>query len=51
MIAYVRNDAGRLDVRDAILLEDVDAILELPRVGVSLPLAAVYGGLGMAGTV
>ena len=50
VMAYTRNDAGRLDVRDAILLEDVDAILELPRVGVSLPLAAVYGGLGMAGT-
>lgn len=44
-MAYARNAAGRLDIRDAILLEDVDRILELPGVGISIPLATIYHGL------
>ena len=45
-----RNDCGRLDTRDAILLEDVDTMLELTGARIPVPLAAVYGELGFAGS-
>ncbi len=48
VMVYTRNDNGRLDIRDAILLEDVDATLELSGVGISIPLGAIYGGLSFA---
>ena len=40
---YTRNDNGRLDIRDAILLEDAGASLSLPALGLSIPLEAIYG--------
>lgn len=43
VMVYTRNDNGRLDIRDAILLEDVDATLELAGAGISIPLVAIYG--------
>lgn len=46
VMVYTRNDNGRLDIRDAILLEDVDATLELGGAGISIPLAAIYAGPG-----
>ena len=45
IMVYVRNDNGRLDIRDAILLEDPNATLELPAVGISMPLSVIYDGL------
>jgi len=48
VMVYVRNGAGRLDIRDAILLEDVDAVPELPGIGIAVPLAAIYDGLDFA---
>jgi Uma2 family endonuclease len=44
VMVYTRNDNGRLDIRDAILLENLDATLELSGVGISIPLGAIYGG-------
>ena len=47
IMVYVRNDNGRLDIRDAVLLEDADATLELPGIGISMPLSAIYDGLDL----
>jgi Uma2 family endonuclease len=49
VMVYARNDLGRLDIRDAILLEDVGAILTLPKVNLSVPLSAIYGEAGSEG--
>jgi hypothetical protein len=46
-MVYVRNDNGRLDIRDAVLLEDADATLELPGIGISMPLSAIHDGLDL----
>lgn len=48
VMIYTRNDSGRLDIRDAVLLEDHDAVLQLSGVGISIPLAEIYRGLGGA---
>lgn len=47
-LVYRRDDAGRLGARNAVLLEGADAAIELPDLGVSLPFAALYEGLGSA---
>ena len=47
IMVYVRNDNGRLDIRDAVLLEDADATLELPGIGISMPLSVIYDGLDL----
>jgi hypothetical protein len=44
-MVYMRNDSGRLDIRDAVLLENPEATLELPGVGISMPLSIIYDGL------
>ena len=46
IMMYSRNDGGRLDIRDAMLLEDVGAKLPLPAAGIEIPLAEIYAGLG-----
>lgn len=46
VMMYSRNDNGRLDVRDAILLEELGATLGLPAAGIEVPLAEIYAGLG-----
>lgn len=48
VMVYTRNENGRLDIRDATLLEAVNTTLELPGAGISIPLAAIYDGLGFA---
>jgi Uma2 family endonuclease len=45
IMVYMRNDSGRLDIRDAVLLENPEATLELPGVGISMPLSIIYDGL------
>ncbi|WP_270938582.1 Uma2 family endonuclease [Falsiroseomonas oryzae] len=42
---YVRNDAGRLDIRDAQLIEGTDGAIGLPSLGVTLTLGALHEGL------
>jgi len=41
-LVYVRDDDGRLDIGAAALLEGMEASIELPELGVSLPFAALY---------
>jgi Uma2 family endonuclease len=48
VMVYTRNAAGRLDIRDAILLEALGDTLSLPAVGIDIPLVALYRGLGFA---
>ncbi len=45
IMVYVRNDNGRLDIRDAVLLEDPEATLDLPSIGISIPLSVIYHGV------
>jgi hypothetical protein len=48
VMVCARNDNGRLDIRDAILLEDIDATGVLASVGIAMPLTSIYAGLGSA---
>ena len=48
VMVYIRNASGRLDIRDAVLLEEHEAILELSDVGIAIPLAGIYSGLDFA---
>ncbi len=41
IMVYVRNDNGRLDIREAVLLEGLEAALELLGVGVLMPLSVI----------
>jgi len=50
IMVYMRNDNGRLDIRDAILLEDLDTTLALSGIGISIPVATIYGGLDFVGS-
>jgi Uma2 family endonuclease len=42
---YTRDEAGRLGIQSAVLLEGVGASIELPEFGLSLPFSALYEGL------
>lgn len=42
VMVYLRGESGRLDIEDAFLLEGLDAVLDLPSLGVSIPLSAIY---------
>ncbi len=42
---YVRSEAGRLDIRDAQLVEGAEGVIALPALGVTLTLGALHEGL------
>lgn len=42
---YTRNEAGRLDIRDAQLIEGAEGVIALPSLGVTLTLGALHEGL------
>lgn len=42
---YTRSEAGRLDIRDAQLVEGADGAIRLPSLGVALTLGALHEGL------
>jgi Uma2 family endonuclease len=42
VMVYTRGDNGRLDLRGAMLLTDIDEVIALPNIGLSLALAAIY---------
>lgn len=42
---YPRNDAGRLDIREAQLIEGPEGVISLPTLGVAIPLGALHEGL------
>src|ERR1039458_4765650 len=44
-MVYTRDKAGGLGVQSAVLLEGVDASIELPEFGLALPFVALYEGL------
>lgn len=44
-MVYTRDEAGRLGIQSAVLLEGVGASIELPEFGLSLPFSALYEGL------
>ena len=50
VMVYTRNDSGRLDIRDAILLEDRSAMLDLSGAGITIPLAEIYSGADFVGS-
>jgi Uma2 family endonuclease len=50
VLLYARGDNGRLDIRDAVLLGGLDAAIDLPLVGLSVPLAALHGDSQMGAT-
>jgi Uma2 family endonuclease len=42
---YTRNEAGRLDIRDAQFVEGAEGVIALPSLGVTLALGALHEGL------
>lgn len=42
---YTRGEAGRLDIRDAQLIEGADGTIALPTLGVSITLGTLHEGL------
>ena len=46
-LVYTRDTTGRLGMHSAVLLEGSDASIDLPELGVSLPMAALYEGVGL----
>lgn len=46
-LVYIRDTTGPLGVHSAVLLERSDASLDLPELGLSLPIAALYQGVGI----
>jgi hypothetical protein len=47
-MVYTRDEDGRLGIRSAVLLEGVDASVEIPEFGLSLPFSVLYEGLELA---
>lgn len=44
-LMYSRDGDGRLDIRNAALIEGPDAAIALPSLGITIPLAGLYEGL------
>jgi Uma2 family endonuclease len=47
-MVYTRDEAGRLGIQSAVLLEGGDASIEIPELGLALPFSALYEGLEFA---
>ena len=47
-MVYTREEAGRLGIQSAVLLESVEASIEIPELGLALPFSALYEGLDLA---
>jgi hypothetical protein len=47
-MVYTRDADGRLGIQSAVLLEGVDASIEIPEFGLALPFSALYEGLEFA---
>lgn len=47
-MVYTRDADGRLGIQSAILLEGVDASIEILEFGLALPFSVLYEGLGLA---
>ena len=45
---YTRDSDGQLGIQSAVLLEGVDASIEIPELGLVLPFSALYEGLELA---
>jgi len=45
-MVYARDEDGRLGIRSAVLLEGVDAFVEIPELGLAVPFSALYAGAG-----
>jgi Uma2 family endonuclease len=46
-LLYTRDEAGRLGVQNAVVLEGANALIEIQEFGLALPFAAVYDGTGL----
>lgn len=46
-LVYNRDATGRLGMHNAVLLEGINASIELPELGISLPITALYDGVGL----
>ena len=44
-LVYTRNQHGRLDIQNAVLLSGEAAVIEIPDLGVALPFSLLYEGL------
>jgi Uma2 family endonuclease len=44
-MVYRRDDAGRLGIQSAVLLDGADASIDIPDLGLALPFATLYEGL------
>jgi hypothetical protein len=49
-MVYIRNAGGRLDIRDAVLLKERDAILELSDLGIAIPAGRDIQRFGFRGS-
>ena len=47
-MVYTRDEDGRLGVQSAVLLDGVEASIEIPEFGLALPFSALYEGLELA---
>jgi Uma2 family endonuclease len=47
-MVYTRDADGRLGIQSTVLLEGMDASIEIPEFGLALPFSAVYEGLELA---
>ncbi len=47
-MVYTRDEDGRLGIRSPVLLGGVDASVEIPKFGLSLPFSVFYEGLELA---
>jgi Uma2 family endonuclease len=47
-MVYTRDEAGRLGVQSAVLLEGVDASIAIPELGLVLPFSVLYEGIEFA---
>jgi Uma2 family endonuclease len=47
-LVYRRDEAGRLGIQSAVLLEGADASVEIPEFSVALPFSVVYEGIEFA---
>ncbi len=45
-LLYRRDGDGRLSVRNAVLLEGMAALIDMPDLGTTLPFSGLYEGLG-----
>ena len=46
-MVYTRDEAGRLGIQSAVLLEGADASVDIPELGLALPFSDLYEGLDL----